>query len=185
MPARIAAFGEPPGSGFPFITISPPTGRSTPKMACATSRPSRAHQPRESHDLPAPQAKRDALLRIPLRAQVAHLDARLAALAGGGLAVEQIAADHQLHHLVVPDLLALQSAGVLPIAQGDDAVGDLLYLAEPVGNIDDADPLGRADPCMIFSSVSVSLRVRLDVGSSMSRMRVFIESALAISTICW
>ena len=62
--------------------------------------------------------------------------------AGRRLAIDQVAADHELDHALVPDLLPFQSAGVASIAQRHHAIRDFCNLAEPVGDIDDADALG-------------------------------------------
>ena len=50
----------------------------------------------------------------------------------------QIAADHEPYHVVVGDLGARQFAGVFPIPQHRDPVGDFLHFTEPVRDIDDA-----------------------------------------------
>ena len=73
---------------------------------------------------------------------------------------------------------------VAPVAHDGDAVGDLLELLEPVGDVDDADARARGAARMIRNSSSISVSVSAAVGSSMIRTSELNESAFAISTIC-
>ena len=79
----------------------------------------------------------------------------------------QVAAHHEFDYRVMADFSAGKLACVAAIAQHDDSVRKFRYFAKPVRNVDD-----------------VSVKVKLEVGSSIIRMRAFKESALAISTIC-
>ena len=74
-------------------------------------------------------------------------------------------------------------AGVAPVPQHHGPVGDPLDLAEPVRDIDHADPRARSS-LIVARSRSVSDKVSELVGSSIMITRAFCERALAISTIC-
>ena len=63
----------------------------------------------------------------------------------GGLAwhikTVQVPAHHQLDHLVVVDIVAIESSGILSISQNHDPICEFLNLAQAVRYIDDAHSL--------------------------------------------
>ena len=70
----------------------------------------------------------------------------------------EIATDHQLDHGVVADLLPGQFAGVFAIAQNGDPVCKLHHLTQPVGNVNDADPLRAQIVNDLEKPLALSLR---------------------------
>ena len=51
-----------------------------------------------------------------------------------------VAADHQFDDVVMMNVGTFERTGVLPVTQNDHAVGDLFDLAQPMRDINDADP---------------------------------------------
>ena len=95
----------------------------------------------------------------------------------------QIATHHHPNHLVVSNFFASELPAFLPIPQNDNPIGKLLNLAQTMRNIDDAHAFD-ARSLHDSKSCSVSVSVRLDVGSSIIRIFAFNDIARAISTIC-
>ncbi len=59
-----------------------------------------------------------------------------------GVELREIPPDHEADHAVVGDFAAGKLARVLSVAQDHDPVGQFDYLAETVGNVEDAHPVG-------------------------------------------
>ncbi len=94
--------------------------------------PARADQTREADNLAGADRKSQPMPRVRRGAQTFDLQHRPASLVRRAhIELGQIAPDHEPYHVVVGDLGARQFAGVLPIPQHRDPVGDFLHFAEP------------------------------------------------------
>ena len=130
-------------TGLPSRMISPPTVRSMPKMARASSVRPEPTSPARPRISPARRARLTvwvgkAVVRTSFEVQ-RHLARR-----AGRRDVErfQVPADHQADHLVVLDLALGQVADHLAVAQDQHAVGAALHLLQAVRDVDDADAVG-------------------------------------------
>ena len=102
-----------------------------------------ADQPGNADNFPAVQRKADFMLWEQDRTQPSRFQGGshggLYLNASFGAFDSEIAADHQPNQAVVGHLVARQFARVFSITQDHHAIGEFLYLTEPVRNIDNAD----------------------------------------------
>ena len=99
----------------------------------------RANEAGQADDLAGVDGEVQFVARMHGRAEAAHFECGRACRMRRALVKPgDVAPDHQAHHRVVVDLVALEFARVLAVAQDHDAVGEFLHLAEPVGDVDDA-----------------------------------------------
>ena len=143
MPALTASAEVAKRTGCRRARSSPPAGRSMPKMARASSVRPAPTRPGKPEDLAAhgdrgrpPGRDRSACAALWRTSTTAPRGLRRRRV--GDL---EVAADHQLDHRVVVDLVALERADQLAVAQHDDAVAGLDDLVQAVRNEDDRDAL--------------------------------------------
>ena len=153
--------------------IAPPSRRSTPKTARASSvrpEPTRPARPRIS---PRRTARSTDCGRDRWRSARRSISRRSRAGRRCRRQVErlEVAADHQADHGVVARSRRVELADHAAVAQHHDAVGAALDLVQPVRDEDDADAVGLQLGDDLACSRSVSESVRLEVGSSMMTRR--------------
>ena len=102
-----------------------------------------AHQAGDADDLAAANRETQRMPRPGGHGQILHLQHRVAhRVRPPGVELRHIAAHHQRYHGVVGDRPGAQFAGIGAVAQHQDAIGQPLYLAQAVGDVDDADTTG-------------------------------------------
>ena len=138
MPWSMASRGARMATARPSRRTSPPTGRSTPKMAQASSvrpAPTRPAMPRIS---PPCRARSIGVRGVRLCPQARDLEYRTGGRASGrDIERFQVAADHHADHGVVPDRALRQLTHDSAVAQHHDPVGAVLDLVQAVRDEDD------------------------------------------------
>src|SRR3984957_6633485 len=136
MPRSIASRGVRMATGRPSRRTSPPTGRSTPKIAQASSvRPGAAGpaHPRHAENLARVQGKIDRVPGMRLGPEAGDLEHRAGGRAPGRYIERfQVAADPPSELCVVRDRAARQFSDDGAVAQYHDPVGGVLDLVQAV-----------------------------------------------------